>query len=798
MESTERHARPEPCDPSSGKARRGGLRSPGIRAGALIVLFFLAVFWKLFLTGDYSMLVAQDDTCQSYPWLQYIAKSIRSGDFPLWDPTANGGQSFTGELQTGAFYPPNWLLALAPAGPDGRVSDKAIEGLAFLHVLFAAFCMARFARRLGLGDFAAAVAGIVFAASGSVLFRSPGQLNIFFSAAWVPFVFLFFQKALRAPRRTGTLFFANVAGLGLALSFLAGHFQPPFFTALALVGAAACSLLTASRPGGTHLFSAASRTAVLLALGGTFLFAALYAAPQLTASLEYSRRALRFAEPAALPAAEGMPYEVAGNAFPLSPASLPSAVLPQVLGPENVLYFGVTALLLGVLGLAAWRSSRDARVCTLFAVIFLLLAMGSWSPLHGLAWALVPGFDRGREAARLLLMFHFFAALLCGIGASRVFSRGPAESTRPLKRTGLAAAFLGVFVALTALVGHLYGVPRFAAVADCNLYFYLGLVLVAGGALLLLRAAGLLGERALKAFLLLVLLHEIAWVFSFSIHPKAAFDGKVNREPVRYYAPDAAWAFLAAQPGPFRVEIRDDRYPYNLGKVNGIETVNGHGATVPAEVGAWRVKDPSLRPGVFQRLGVRFVVSATDPGLPLTFEGGGTRVYRYSDAMPRAWVVGEVSARPPGASVSPFRPDLALDPRTVVTVNDTGRLPDPWQRRPGSRWAVPAKPVARALRYQRPGPNGVRVDLDVSGPGLLVLGENVYPGWTAEVNGAERPLLRVDGFLFGVAIDGGRSRVVFRYWPTHLTLSLALFAVAALSLGILALPRFGKQSEPRP
>lgn len=785
-----------PDDP--GSARRRWMAPPSVRCGALIVIFFLAVFWKLFLTGEYSMLVAQDDACQSYPWLQYIAKTLRSGDFPLWDPTAYGGLSFTGELQTGAFYPPNWLLALVPPGPDGRVSDKAIEGLAFLHLLFAAFCMYRFARRLGLGDFAAAVSGIVFAASGSVLFRSPGQLNIFFSAAWVPFVFLFFRKALEAPRRTGTLRFANLAGLGLALSFLAGHFQPPFFTALALACAALVALFTVSRPGDARLFPAASRSAVILALVGAFLFAALYAAPQLAASLEYSRRALRYAEPAALPAAGGMPYAVAGESFPVGPASLPSVVLPQVLGPENVLYFGITALLLGILGLRAWRYSRDARICALFAAVFLLLAMGNWSPLHGLAWALVPGFDRGREAARLLLMFHFFAALLCGVGAAWLFSGHPAEKARPVRRTGLSVTALGAFVALTALVGHLYGVPRFAAIADCNLYFYLGLVLAAGGALLLLRAAGLLGERALKAFLLLLLLHEICWVFSFSVHPKAAFDGKTNREPVRYYAPDAAWDFLATRPGPFRVEIRDERYPSNLGKVNGIETVNGHGATVPAEVGEWLVKDPALRPGVFKRLGVRYVVSPGDSELPLAWAGGGTRIYRNPDALPRAWVVGEAAGRPPESVKSPFRPDLGQDPLRTVTVDDPERLPEPWRRRPDGLWAPPAAPVVRALRYQRFGPNCVRVDLDASGPGLLVLGENVYPGWTVTVNGAGRPLLRVDGFLRGVAVDGGRSRVVFRYRPTELTLSLWLCAAAALALGGLATLRFGRQPEPRP
>lgn len=67
---------------------------------------------------------------------------------------------------------------------------------------------------------------------------------------------------------------------------------------------------------------------------------------------------------------------------------------------------------------------------------------------------------------------------------------------------------------------------------------------------------------------------------------------------------------------------------------------------------------------------------------------------------------------------------------------------------------------------------------------LVVLPQPDYPGWTASVDGAEVPIVRVDDSFPAVIVPAGESRIELEFRPTYLRLSLV---VTFLSLGALAL-----------
>lgn len=77
----------------------------------------------------------------------------------------------------------------------------------------------------------------------------------------------------------------------------------------------------------------------------------------------------------------------------------------------------------------------------------------------------------------------------------------------------------------------------------------------------------------------------------------------------------------------------------------------------------------------------------------------------------------------------------------------------------------------------------LRATLD--GDGLLVLGEQRFPGWSVFVNGEPARLLGVDTLCSGVALNAGEWRVEFRYRPTLLRVG-ALGAALGLA-GLLVL-----------
>ena len=71
-------------------------------------------------------------------------------------------------------------------------------------------------------------------------------------------------------------------------------------------------------------------------------------------------------------------------------------------------------------------------------------------------------------------------------------------------------------------------------------------------------------------------------------------------------------------------------------------------------------------------------------------------------------------------------------------------------------------------------PNRIGVEADLATPGLLILSEVNYPGWTAIVNGVQRPIVEVNGLLRGVVLPGGAAHVDMVFQPQSLTWGIAL------------------------
>ena len=116
----------------------------------------IIVFWKLIIGGQ--VLYWGLPSLQFVPWRVLVNDSIRAGTLPLWTDLLGMGAPLLANHQSAVFYPPNLLsLIIEPS--------IAISILAVLHLSFAGVGMVRLARRVGLGDFGAAVVGITFGLS---------------------------------------------------------------------------------------------------------------------------------------------------------------------------------------------------------------------------------------------------------------------------------------------------------------------------------------------------------------------------------------------------------------------------------------------------------------------------------------------------------------------------------------------------------------------------------------------------------------------------------------------------------
>lgn len=91
--------------------------------------------------------------------------------------------------------------------------------------------------------------------------------------------------------------------------------------------------------------------------------------------------------------------------------------------------------------------------------------------------------------------------------------------------------------------------------------------------------------------------------------------------------------------------------------------------------------------------------------------------------------------------------------------------------------------------------NHLVIDYKTSAPGLLVLAEAWYPGWTARLNGtSELMVLPVNGWMRGIKVPAGNNRVVLSYRPTHWWIGL-LITIGSLIMAFALYSGLGRRTH---
>ena len=365
-----------------------------IAAAAILALFVGALFYPLLFTNR--VLATGDILLYFYPYRDYVAAALRSGQLPFWNPYLFAGAPLLANPQAAVLYPLHWPLVALPV-------TAQIYWSAALHVWLLGFGGYWLLRRWGYGGWAGLTTGIVLAGSGFAggLLGHINQLN---AVAWLPWAVVCVEGCAPRPGAppTPTLragiatpeFAASVAGLGVvvALMLLAGHTQSAYINLFGLGVWVVFPLLVVVwrglvrrlRPAAIihsqfTLYNPQLIQPLLIYTGGVLL-GTLLSGAQLLPTLELSGLGLR---------SGGLAY-LDASSFSLKPLQLGWTLLPSYglanLGAifdtpgytEYVAYVGLAGLLLAVAG--AWRGRGSARAFgLLFAALGLLLAVGRWS-----------------------------------------------------------------------------------------------------------------------------------------------------------------------------------------------------------------------------------------------------------------------------------------------------------------------------------------------------------------------------------------------------------------------------------
>lgn len=697
----------------------------------LLLLLVVLFFWKLTLSGhQYIWTDSPDLANQVLPWWNYQARAWQSGHFPAWEPNHWAGQPLIGQAQPGAVYPLNWLLFLTPL-KSGVLRDSYLNWYFVLIRLIAALNAYLLARYLARSQPAAILAGLIFALGGFVGNTDwPQMVN---GAIWMPLVLLFQAKALLEDRPLPN---AALSGFFLGLAWLAGHHQVPVFFTYAF--------------GGIWLYALSRDFRRNLPLAAIFgLCFLVTSAPQTIPAYEYGKLARRWVgleHPVDWKTT--VPYFI-HREYSAGIVSLLGLALPGFTKSATTGFTGILALALATLAiLRLWTSEFRVRILLAFAAFGLLLALGADSLLHGLLYALVPLIEKSRSPNMAFAIFDLAAAMLAAYGLDALRAERPTSDRFSWILTGAA------LVILLPAWGKMIWSGRDSLYDDRILLA--AFLALATAALLAAYRREAITTRFLTIALIGVALGELYNEGSY--HFRNRFQPWDQSSIVHTRKHDDIAAFLKAQPGhPFRVEVDDQKVPYNFGDWHGVEQINGYLASLTANILRLDIgTDPARR-----LFGTRFWVGAAPQHQTqrLVFRGAsGMNVYENPDTLPRAWSVHTVFA----ARNDDELRAMLQQPRIAAHLESAAFMTNP-PRGIDAPFQCPAADRVRLLNYE-PG-SRIRIEARMACRGLVVLSETFYPGWRATLDGHPVEILEAYGALRSVVAPAGTHLIEFQYRP---------------------------------
>jgi len=346
------------------------------------------------------------------PLTTYIARCLRQGVFPFWDPFPYCGVPIHADIQAQLFYPFTWIAILLGNHSGGDKLYYWMEWLNPLHMILAGVFAFLLLRQLQASPPAALLGGTVYQLSG--YFASQAEhLGAICSGAWLPLVLFCALRLTRAvtPRWVALLAFS------VAATILSG------FPASAAVvfGAAALMIL------GLCLWPRPKRKPVGAILTGLALGHAI-AAIQIIPTYQLSRLSV---------AALRADWHLTGGGLRFE--SLVSLIIPNyyhIFTPFDPLqyklpidfiflyvYCGLIPLVLVLLA-PFLRRARHVRMFFFLTVISAVWMLGDETPVYRLVYTHLPRFIRGTLYAEFALMaFSMFMALTSALVLQRLSGR---------------------------------------------------------------------------------------------------------------------------------------------------------------------------------------------------------------------------------------------------------------------------------------------------------------------------------------------------------------------------------------
>jgi hypothetical protein len=452
---------------------------------------------------------------------------------------------------------------------------------------------------------------------------------------------------------------------------------------------------------------------------------------------------------------------------------------------------GCAMLALALLGLITWRQRTPAWFFAGATMVIALLSFAPRTPLFDLARRLPMG-TWFRSWVRILTLWPFCVGVLTAAGADFFTEPIPTGGKRRLRL--ILFCLFATFAARLLLTSR----EQLGRALLLAIIFDVAPLLAIGLLTRLPRRAPAALRRHLDPTFVLVFFCAVPPLLNprltddFPPHhvtslyaPYAPiFDSLRPAVPARVLsllsiAEAHTWAKLGTY---FEVPVLNDLEPLSLREFQAFRThLSGPNPLWWLAVFMGEVTPPQPRFDArwLNLSGVRFILadSSSAPHLHAWFppeirllpraHTAGVTVYENLSAFPRAWFIPASGVHAAGANCTAtlenprfdVRGEMLLDGMPVAAV---GR-------------AAPSFSDVRISSYQ---PSEIRLQVTADQPGVVLLTDAFFPGWTADVDGVAAPVLRGDCFSRAVQVQPGKHTVTFRYYPRSFRLGLRISAAA--------------------
>jgi hypothetical protein len=722
-----------------------------------------------------------------------LGRALSDGHVPLWNPYEMAGSWFAADPQSG------WL-SLSMMGTSLAFGCGAgLRAMIVLNPILAGLGLFWFLRKEGLGRVAATAGGlsVAMAISASIVAVS---LPFAGTLAWAPFILVGASGYFSASgwRRPVWLALAALAWGQVATSHLShGLVMATGLTVAYVIARATREVRRGDLRTATAVWMSLGFVAFVPLANLAILIPHFAVLARSSLSDGYGSFGGTVAGPFAV--GEDIPIPDTGiwGAWPLALASTPGG------------YLGAAVLLFVPFALRD-RARRYLVVClaAVFAVAYVLtstvLIGAGW--FRSLALALPFGDVYLHNPGRLRYLAFLVVPVLGAIGIHWVLEHRPSfgEAMRwigaglvvflavPLLM-GARVGRLTVFaIASAAVIGVVWAIARERRWAPVALCLVLGAELAAGalwssmyhGGTVYLGLESGSNPALVAAPLRWPDVDLNAYLEPGPIAQSIRRNGIAGGRYLAWFTPDAYFNkgyLFTRKPSDWPALLIGRSVLFELPDTLGYSPVQIpgywsyiHGINrLPVFYNASVVQVPTL--SEMRMLGARYLITRNET-LPPTLEGptvareGAYRLVEITGSEPRATLVPTWQVAPSNAAALDAAIEPRFDPaRLAVLETDPGLT----QRPHG---------VAGNAVYHELEPEVVRIDVDAPDPSILVVRNAWDEGWSATVDGGSVPLLRVDGFVQGVAVPEGRHQVRLVYHEPTIRRGIALSALVWFGL----------------